>query len=209
MTKAHKPTGKSTGGRDPGGFVALPWSVLDCPAYAALSHPARSLLMEVARQYVRDNNGRLLLSGAYLAERGWRSNDVITRAKKELLDAGFIFETVKGRRPNRAAWYAVTWQSLDKLPGYDAGATELFERGAYRKKAPRKITPLTPSGGELDPSIAPSHGVEGGLPTPSHGAIRACFGRFSTPSDGDHLETPSTGARPTPPPEPVEDSCPF
>lgn len=209
MTKARKPTGKSTGGRDPGGFVALPWSVLDCPAYAALSHPARSLLMEVARQYVRDNNGRLLLSGAYLAERGWRSNDVITRAKKELLEAGFIFETVRGRRPNRAAWYAVTWQSLDKLPGYDAGAAELFERGAYRKNPSRKITPLTPSGGELSPSIAPSGGVERVLPTPSHGAIRACFGRFSTPSDGDHLETPSTEARPSHPTESIEASCPF
>jgi hypothetical protein len=65
MTK--KTTGKSNGGRDSGGFVALPWAVLDCPAYKALSHPARALLMEVARQYVRDNNGRLLLSGAYLA----------------------------------------------------------------------------------------------------------------------------------------------
>lgn len=193
MTK--KTTGKSDGGRDSGGFVALPWTVLDCTAYTALSHPARALLMEVARQCVRDNNGRLLLSGAYLAKRGWKSNDVITRAKRELLEAGFIFETVKGQRPNRAAWYAVTWRSLDRLPGYDAGAAELFERGAYRKKLPRKITPLTPSGGELPPSIAPSHGVERCPPTPSHGAIRSGFGDFSTPSHGDHLEMPSTGRR--------------
>ena len=51
---------KGDSGRDPGAFVALPWSVLDSPAYARLSHPARSLLLEVARQFVRDNNGRLL-----------------------------------------------------------------------------------------------------------------------------------------------------
>lgn len=125
---------KGDTGRDPGGFVALPWTVLDCPAYALLSHPARALLFEFARQFVRDNNGRLLASAAYLSKRGWKSSDVITRAKRELLDAGFIFETVKGHRPNRASWYAVTWRTLDKLPGYDTGAALCFERGAYQKR---------------------------------------------------------------------------
>ena len=71
---------KGDSGRDAGGFIALPWSVLDCPAYARLSHPARALLFELARQFVRDNNGRLLASAAYLAKRGWKSADVITRA---------------------------------------------------------------------------------------------------------------------------------
>jgi len=63
-------------GRDSGGFVALPWAVLDCPAYAGLSMHARALLLEVARQYVRDNNGRLLLSRAYMGARGWKSADM-------------------------------------------------------------------------------------------------------------------------------------
>jgi hypothetical protein len=122
---------KADSGRDAGGFSAIPWSVLDCPAYAKLSHPARSLLMEIARQFVKDNNGRLLTSSAYLGKRGWKSSDVITRAKRELLDAGFIFETVMGHRPNKASWYAITWQRLDKLAGFDEGAAELFRRGAY------------------------------------------------------------------------------
>ncbi len=129
---------KGDSGRDSGGFVALPWSVLDCPAYSRLSHPARALLLEFARQFVRDNNGRLLASGAYLEKRGWKSADVITRAKRELLNAGFIFETVKGHRPNKASWYAVTWRALDKLPGYDTGAALCFERSAYQKAAPSK-----------------------------------------------------------------------
>ena len=93
---------------------------MDCPAYAELSHPAKSLLLEIARQYVRDNNGRLLTSMAYLKERG------------------FIHETVMGHRPNKASWYAVTWYALDKLNGYDPGAAESFERGAYRGKVPLK-----------------------------------------------------------------------
>jgi hypothetical protein len=44
----------------------------------------------------------LLLSRNFLEPRGWKSADVIHRAKQELLEAEFIFETVKGRRPNRA-----------------------------------------------------------------------------------------------------------
>jgi hypothetical protein len=129
--------------RDPGGFVALPWTVLDCPAYGRLSHPARSLLIEFARQIGNDNNGRLLASSSYLGKRGWHSDDVISRAKRQLLNEGFIYETVKGHRPNRASWYAVTWRTLDRLPGYDAGAEAGFERGAYRKGEPiKKIAPL-------------------------------------------------------------------
>ena len=48
--------------RDPGGLVALPWAVLGSPAYLGLSHPARALLLEVARQLHGDDNGRLVMS---------------------------------------------------------------------------------------------------------------------------------------------------
>lgn len=123
---------KVDSGRDGGGFVALPWSVLDSAAYTSLSHPARGLLLEIARQFVRDNNGRLLASAAYLETRGWKSRDVITRAKRELLEAGLIFETVKGHRPNKASWYAVTWRTLNKSPAFDPGAAAAFVQGEYR-----------------------------------------------------------------------------
>ena len=190
MANGRNKASKGDSGRDSGGFVALPWSVLDCAAYGRLSHPARALLFELARQFVRDNNGRLLASGAYLAKRGWKSADVITRAKRELLDAGFLFETVKGHRPNKASWYAVTWRTLDKIPGYDTGAALCFERGAYQKAAPLKKS-LTPSHGVGRPVIAPPDGVERMLPTPPHGAIRAVLGHPSTPPDGNHLDMPS------------------
>lgn len=133
-------------GRDAGGFVAIPWTVLDCPAYQCLSHPAKALLLEVARQFVRDNNGRMLLSRAYMATRGWKSCDTIAKAKAELLDAGFIFQTVQGHRPNKASWYAVTWRALDKMQGYDAGTDQLFRRGAYQQNMPlEKREPYTAS----------------------------------------------------------------
>lgn len=115
-----------------GGFCAIPWEVLDSEAYRQLSHTARSLLMEVARQHVRDNNGQLLLSKNHLIKRGWTSSDTITRAKRELLDSKLIYETVKGHRPNRASWYALTWYSLYNNPKFDHGAFEGFKKGAYR-----------------------------------------------------------------------------
>jgi hypothetical protein len=194
MANGRRKGQKGDAGRDAGGFVALPWTVLDCPAYASLGHPARALLFELARQYVRDNNGRLLASAAYLGKRGWKSSDVITRAKRELLEAGFIHETVKGHRPNKASWYAVTWYVLDRHPGYDFGAVETFERGAYRKNAI-----LRPSRGVEGSPIAPSPGVGKPPPTPSHGAMRGVFDALPTPSHGDHLEKPSIAPIPPPP----------
>lgn len=180
---------KGDSGRDSGGFVALPWSVLDSPAYADLSHPARSLLWEIARQFVRDNNGRLLASREYLASRGWKSSDVIQRAKDALIDGGFIYETVKGHRPNKASWFAVTWRSLDKLPGYDEGAVAGFVRGAYQR--PQENAGLSPSRGTGRRPIAPSHGTESLPPVPSRGAISASLEPSSVPSHGHHLDMPS------------------
>lgn len=132
MANGRNKGAKGDAGRDAGGFIALPWSVVDSPAYQALGYPARALLTDIARQFVRDNNGKLLCSMAHMGTRGWKSADVVQRAKKELLATGFIYETVMGHRPNKASWYAVTWRVLDKHPGYDAGAAEGFVRGAYR-----------------------------------------------------------------------------
>lgn len=191
MANGRNKNNKGSSGRDSGGFIALPWSVLDCPAYVRLSHPARSLLLEIARQYVRSNNGRLLASQRYLESRGWKSWDVITRAKRELLESGFIHETVMGHRPNKASWYAVTWYALDKIPGYDSGAVETFKRGAYQQNTPLKNATLTPSHGAERALIAPSHGAGKSPTAPSHGAIRAVLPIPPAPSHGDHLDMPS------------------
>ncbi len=188
---------KGDSGRDSGGFIALPWSVLDCPAYARLSHPAKALLLEVARQFVRDNNGRMLLSRVYMTARGWKSADVIDRAKRELLESGFIFQTVMGHRPNKASWFAVTWRALDKLPGYDAGVEKCFERGAYQKGQPMKNASLSPSRGTGRPLIAPPHGIGKPPPVPPHGAIRPVLPLRSVPPHGHHLEMPSPATQTT------------
>ena len=176
--------------RDQGGFVALPWSVLDCPAYARLSMHARALLLEVARQYHRDDNGRMLLSRAFMAGRGWKSVDMLTKAKAELLEGGFIYQTVMGHRPNKASWYAVTWRALDKIPGFDAGAAECFERGAYRNE-PAKNASLRPPHGTERPAIVPPHGTETPPTVPPHGTKKGGFDNLSVPPHGYPLDMPS------------------
>jgi hypothetical protein len=129
-----------------GGFCALPHEVIDSPSYRSISHTARSLLIDLARQYKGDNNGQLLLSINCLKPWGWRSADVITRKKRELLEAGLIYETVMGYRPNKASWYAVTWWDLDSIKGFDPRARQDYQKGAYRTALVRN-SPLSPMGG--------------------------------------------------------------
>ena len=185
--KAHKANQKGSS-RDGGGFVALPWSVLDCPAYRALSHPAKSLLIEFSRQYVKDNNGRLLASTRFLRNRGWNSADVIHRAKLELIEAGLIYETVKGHRPNKASWYAITWQNLDKDSRYDAGAWEGWK---HARSGYKNTTLIPPNGTKVHP-IRPVNGITVAPPIPLNGTIKPNNYYLSIPSDGNHLELPST-----------------
>ena len=209
---------KGDSGRDSGGFVALPWAVLDCPAYARLSMHARALLLEVARQFVKDNNGRLLLSRTYMQTRGWKSVDMLTKAKNELIEAGFIFQTVVGHRPNKASWFAVTWRRLDKLKGYDEGATELFKRGAYAagvapppkptreqlyekwRQPVEKNASLVPPHSTERPAIGPPHGTGKPRAVPPHGPMGTTFATLSGPPHGHHLEKPSVALEQEPQP---------
>ena len=196
MANGRNKLRRGDAGRDAGGFVALPWSVLDSPAYLRLSMHARALLLEVARQFTRYNNGWLLLSRAYMAGRGWKSCDMLDKSKRELLDAGFIFETVKGQRPNKAARYAVTWRAFDRHPGYDVGSMECFQRGAYRLKDQGQNTPpVPPHGTEKNASLVPPHGTERGATVPPHGAMRGVFGASSVPPHGHLSREPSTAQR--------------
>jgi hypothetical protein len=163
-----------------GGFSPIPWSVLDSQAFLSLSHPARSLLLEMARQDTRSSNGRLILSSRHLRTRGWKSNDTISRAKSELLRANLIYETVKGHRPNKASWYAVTWYRLYPNKGFDVGALEGFRLGAYSDEY-LKNTSLKPSRGAKSTPIAPPSGSRESAATPKGGAVVASTGSSATP----------------------------
>lgn len=198
-------------GRVPGGFVALPYSVLDSPAWAAASYTDRALLIDIARQCAGDNNGRLLASRAYLAGKGWRSAGVIHRSTQNLLALGLIHQTVQGHRPNKASWFAVTWRLLDPHPDYDRAAAATFVRGSYLNVTPapakRRSPPqrgsknagLSPMVGTARPPIAPLEGTGQGGPCPLGGPVQPPKTAPPVPPKGHHLETPSArhGARPS------------
>jgi len=173
-----------------GGFIALPWQVVDSPAYMNLSYPAKALLIEIDRQYVKNNNGRLLASRAFLLKRGWKSQDVITRALRQLLDAKLIHQTVQGHFPNTASWFAVTYRTLDPIPGYDAGAAETFQRGCFLSMGIKNAS-LKPSGGTGTHKIVPSSGL-GRVPVvPFSVSMNGSFDALPVPSDGHLLDIPS------------------
>lgn len=56
MANGRNARPKGDAGRDTGGFVAIPWPVLDSAAYKGLSHPAKALLIEMAQ--ARIDRGR-------------------------------------------------------------------------------------------------------------------------------------------------------
>ena len=100
-------------------FVRLPTVVLESPGFRQAGITARALLIDLAMQYSGHNNGKLTACAKYLRPLGWKSNDTVVRARRELIECGLLLETRKGARPNKAAWFALTWLDLDQGQGLD------------------------------------------------------------------------------------------
>lgn len=109
-------------------FIGLPRSALESPLFSRLTPYAIKLLIDVAAQFRGDNNGDLCIAWKLMKPRGWRSEETLHRAKCELIEAGFLFEARKGRRPNVCSLFALTWHTLDHNDKHDPGA-----RGGYRR----------------------------------------------------------------------------
>jgi hypothetical protein len=150
--------------RDGGAFAALPHVVLESPGYRMASHTARSLLIDIAMQYTGSNNGKLTACEKYLKPKGWRSNDTVVRARRELINCGLLIETRKGGFPNTSVWFALSWQVLDQARGLDIDAKR-YRSGEYmrpEKPATKNAAPV-PSGGACleTPSIPAAAGSVG------------------------------------------------
>ena len=120
-------------------FSMFPHMPLKTEAFMSLSLTAKCLLLERVLQWRRTNNGRLVLCKKLMEARGWNSPSVILKAKKQLIELGFLFETRKGRMPNRTAWYALTFYDLPSHKGYDPDREIEFKRSAYLHTAPDVI----------------------------------------------------------------------
>ncbi len=102
-----------------GRFLLMPHAVMHSPSFRGLSAKAVKLLIDIAMQYDGNNNGDLCTAWKIMRVRGWKSEQTLQAAKNELLQAGLIAETRKGRRPNLCSLYGITWQPLNPSQKYD------------------------------------------------------------------------------------------
>ena len=102
--------------RAPGGYTALPDEVLDCEAFADLSHKARSLLLCVMAQFNRFNNADLAITLKGMRRFGWRSDKQMRQAIAELESHGFLIRTQQGGR-NRPNLFALSFYNLQPCHG--------------------------------------------------------------------------------------------
>ena len=127
-----------------GRFLALPYAVLSSAAYLSLSPHGIKLLIDLGMQYYGLNNGDLCAAWKLMRRRGWRSEETLAKAKKELLQAQLIVETRKGGRPNRTTLYALTFFALDLCEGKLDITPAGFPYGAWQEFAP-SIESTTPT----------------------------------------------------------------
>ena len=132
---------------DVGRFTALPHTVIHSEEFRNLGFAARSLLFDIAAQYNRSNNGKLVCCGKYLQPLGWKSNDTISRALVELKESGLLILTRQGMMPpySRPSWFAIGWFSLDVSSGLD------IDPAKYRRCKLTPIKGLKPIGGAREP----------------------------------------------------------
>lgn len=132
-------------------YGAIPHAVLDSVAFMGASYPAKSLLFDLMRQHSGNNNGHLHLSFSWLERRGWKSRDVIQRARAELLERGLLIQTKQGGLNIGASRYAVTWLKISNFVGLDIQAKDYHPGAwAFMDTLPmgKKIANAVPSDGK-------------------------------------------------------------
>lgn len=96
-----------------GGYVALPHAALRSHTYGNLSAGATKLLNDLLSQYYGSNNGNLCAAMTLMKKRGWKSNSMLTRARKELEEKGLISQSRQGGR-HKPTLYSITLYWIDE-----------------------------------------------------------------------------------------------
>lgn len=167
MSKASKRPAEAIAGR----YSPIPHTVLDSTAFMQASHPSKALLFELMRQHSGTNNGRLQLAHSWLSTRGWKSRDVIQRARDELLQRGLLVETKKGGLNAGPSWYALTWLGITNFVGLDI-KQPAFQPGAWAfmdKLHAGKIASGVPPDGTASTARRDSTGPPDGTANPLTG----------------------------------------
>ena len=114
-------------------YAAIEHRVIDSPAFAALRPSSALLLLLIARQLTKSNNGHLQATFEWCKRFGIGSEHTLRDALAELIAHGFIYRT-KSHGANRVwANYAVTWLPITDKSG-------LFLDG-WKQQAWRDWTP--------------------------------------------------------------------
>ena len=162
-----KPTGKTTTKRF---YAAIEHQVIDSPAFADLTYSGHSLLLLMARQLTKDNNGHLQASFKWCHRFGFGSEHTVRAAIAELIAHGFIYRTRSHGANGAWARYAVTWLSITKpeklfLAGFVSCAWRNWQP-AQKKSSRQKV--LDESGRKC--SFNPINPAESAGNTPAENA---------------------------------------
>lgn len=129
-------------------YAAIEHRVIDSPAYADLSFSAQALLLLLARQLTKDNNGQLQATYTYCARHGFGSEHTLRTAIGSLIAHGFIYRTRSHGANHAWARYAVTWLPIGKdreglfLDGFLSCAWQRWtpsSTDSKKKSAPKKM----------------------------------------------------------------------
>ena len=98
-------------------YAAIEHRVIDSPAFADMRPTAQVLLLLIARQITKTNNGHLQASFKYMRRFGIGSEHTLRCAIAELIAHGFIYRA-RSHGANKAwAKYAVTWLPIKQREG--------------------------------------------------------------------------------------------
>lgn len=99
-------------------FTAIPKNFLNSDAMMNLSGKACKLLWEFIHQVNGKNNGDLQATWSIMEGRGWNSKATLSKAIKELREAGIITQTRQGGR-HKCSLYALTFIAIDECLNED------------------------------------------------------------------------------------------
>lgn len=175
-----------------GRFAGLPHAVMDSTAFAGATYPARSLLLELIRQHNGGNNGHFQLAWGWLRRRGWKSADVIQRAKAELITRQLAIKTRLGGLNAGPDLWAVTWLPISDYVGLNEVSAKTFHPGAWHFLNPPMPIPKRDEHSGLRNSSAPSNGLADPLTAPSNGTKTVLSELVTAPSNGNNEVTNAT-----------------
>ena len=105
-----------------GRFLALPFNLIESPAFMSLSKSAVQVFFAMYARYNGKNNGQIVASVRSLAKTSHLTRSATQRAIVQLLERGFIIYTQKSWincKYKKASIYALTTERIDGSPRLD------------------------------------------------------------------------------------------